>query len=89
MYNLTMSSTIQIQDNKLSLDATHRCDKCSARALVLVKGRIGELMFCAHHYNKIMDNAVGYDKMMKFAVEVLDNRYALQTKEDLEEAIKR
>ena len=74
---------------KISLDATHRCDKCSARALVLVKGRVGELMFCAHHYNKIMDNAVGYDKMMKFAVEILDNRYSLETKEDLEEAIKR
>lgn len=31
-------------------------------------------MFCGHHYNKIMDNAVGYDKMMKFAYEILDNR---------------
>lgn len=84
-----METTLIDKNAKLFLDATHRCDKCSARALVLVKGRVGELMFCAHHYNKIMDNAVGYDKMMKFAVEILDNRYALETKEDLEEAIKR
>jgi DNA-directed RNA polymerase subunit RPC12/RpoP len=84
-----MNSTFIDKNTKLSLDATLRCDKCSARALVLVKGRTGELMFCAHHYNKIMDNAVGYDKMMKFAVEILDKRYALETKEDLEEAIKR
>jgi hypothetical protein len=84
-----MNSTFIDKNTKLSLDATYRCDKCSARALVLVKGRTGELMFCAHHYNKIMDNAVGYDKMMKFAVEILDNRYNLETKEDLEEAIKR
>jgi hypothetical protein len=84
-----MDSTLIDKNTKLSLDATHRCDKCSARALILVKGKIGELMFCSHHYNKIMDNAVGYDKMMKFAVEILDKRYALETKEDLEEAIKR
>ena len=46
-------------------------------------------MFCSHHYNKIMDNAVGYDKMMKFAKEILDKRYVLETNQDLEEAIKR
>lgn len=84
-----MDTTLTEQGNKISLDATHRCDKCSARALVLVKGKIGELMFCSHHYNNIMDNAVGYDKMIKFAVEILDKRYVLETKEDLEEAIKR
>jgi hypothetical protein len=73
----------------MALNFSHRCDKCSARALIWVKGKTGELMFCAHHYNKIMDNAVGYDKMMKFAIEIMDNRYILETKEDLEEAIKR
>jgi len=84
-----MTTALTDKDQRIVLDATHRCDKCSARAMVLVKGRAGELMFCAHHYNRIMDNAVGYDKMMKFAVEILDNRYNLETKEDLEEAIKR
>lgn len=76
-------------NSKLDLNSTYRCDQCGARALVLVKGQVGELMFCSHHYNKIMDNAVGYDKMMKFAKEILDKRYVLETKQDLEEAIKR
>ena len=51
-----------------------RCDRCSAEALVKVTGLAGELMFCGHHYNKIMDNAEGYKKMMSFAITVLDER---------------
>jgi hypothetical protein len=31
-------------------------------------------LFCGHHYNKAMDNAIGYDNMMKFALEILDER---------------
>ena len=59
------------------LDATDRCDRCSAQAYVKVVGRSGDLLFCGHHYNKIMDNAVGYDKMMKFAIEIVDERHRL------------
>ena len=51
-----------------------RCDNCSAEALVRVKGVSGELYFCGHHYNKIMDNPTGYEKMMAFMYEVLDER---------------
>lgn len=51
-----------------------RCDNCSAEALVRVKGVSGELYFCGHHYNKIMDNPAGYEKMMAFMYEVLDER---------------
>ena len=51
-----------------------RCDSCSAEALVRVKGVAGELFFCGHHYNKIMDNPAGYEKMMDFMYEVLDER---------------
>jgi hypothetical protein len=51
-----------------------RCDSCSAEALVRVKGMTGELYFCGHHYNKIMDNPAGYEKMMAFMYEVLDER---------------
>lgn len=57
-----------------TLTALDRCDRCSAQAYVMVKGVSGELMFCGHHYNKIMDNAVGYDAMMKFAYEIIDER---------------
>lgn len=54
-----------------------RCDSCSAEALVRVKGVSGELYFCGHHYNKIMDNPEGYEKMMAFMYEVLDEREKL------------
>jgi hypothetical protein len=59
------------------LNASDRCDSCRARAYVYVAGVTGDLLFCAHHYNKIMDNAVGYDKMMKFAYQIVDERERL------------
>lgn len=60
------------------LDATDRCDRCQAQAYIKVIGKSGELLFCSHHYNKVMDNAVGYDKMMKFMVEIIDERQRLE-----------
>lgn len=53
------------------------CDRCNAEALVRVTGLTGILMFCGHHYNKIMDNAEGYKKMMSFAITILDEREKL------------
>ena len=60
------------------LDATDRCDKCSAQAYIKVIGKVGELLFCSHHYNRIMDDADGYSKMMDFIVEVVDERNRLE-----------
>jgi hypothetical protein len=60
------------------LDATDRCDRCQAQAYVKVIGQAGDLLFCAHHYNKVMDNAEGYKKMMAFMVEVIDERTRLE-----------
>ena len=57
-----------------TLTANERCDSCAAQAYVQVTGVTGDLLFCAHHYNNIMDNAVGYEKMMKFAYQILDER---------------
>jgi hypothetical protein len=59
------------------LNASHRCDSCGAQAYVWVTGVSGELFFCAHHYNGIVDNAVGYDKIMKFAYQIVDEREKL------------
>jgi hypothetical protein len=59
------------------LKATDRCDSCAAEALVKVTGLSGELMFCGHHYNKIMDNPEGYKKMMSFAITLIDEREKL------------
>lgn len=59
------------------LNATDRCDSCAAEALVKVSGISGELMFCGHHYNKIMDNPEGYKKMMSFMISIIDERSKL------------
>lgn len=56
------------------LKATDRCDSCNAEALVQVTGLEGVLMFCGHHYNKIMDNPESYKKMMSFMISVIDER---------------
>jgi hypothetical protein len=59
------------------LTAIDRCDSCGAQAYVHVTGVTGDLFFCGHHYEKIVNNAVGYDKMMKFAFRVVDERERL------------
>jgi len=61
------------------LTTADRCDckDCGAQAYVKVIGVSGELTFCAHHYNKIVDNAVGYDKIMKFAYDIIDEQERL------------
>ena len=59
------------------LKATDRCDSCAAEALVKVTGITGELMFCGHHYNKIIDNPETYKKMMAFMLTIIDERAKL------------
>ena len=70
--------TIEVTEEEVTkewvLKPSDRCDSCAAEALVKVTGLSGDLMFCGHHYNKIMDNAEGYKKMMSFALTVLDER---------------
>jgi len=61
-----------------TLDNTDRCDAdCSAQAFVRVVGVSGELLFCSHHYNRIVDNAVGYANLEKFAYQIIDERERL------------
>ena len=69
----------EIQEKVYLLDATDRCDSCSSQAYVKVIGNVGELLFCSHHYNKIMNNAEGYKKMMSFMIEVIDERSRLDS----------
>ena len=66
--------TEEIVAKEWVLKVTDRCDSCAAEALVKVTGISGDLMFCGHHYNKIMDNPEGYKKMMSFALTVVDER---------------
>lgn len=57
-----------------TLNASDRCDQCGAQAYVRVTGITGYLDFCAHHYEGIMNNPKGYESMMSFMLEVLDER---------------
>jgi hypothetical protein len=85
MYNKLMARPI-VKDHPSSqnsdkkewiLRAIDRCDQCGAQAYVIVKGITGELMFCGHHYEKIMNDKDGYNKMMGFMLEVVDEREKL------------
>lgn len=77
----TKESKLQIVTDKIewALTALDRCDaECSAQAMVRAVGVNGELLFCSHHYNKIVNNAVGYDKLSKFAYQIIDEREKLE-----------
>jgi len=64
-----------IEDKKEQiLKVADRCDRCDAQAFVLVKGMTGELLFCGHHYNKIINDPEGAKKLTEFAYQVLDER---------------
>jgi hypothetical protein len=80
MYNTIMARPIMenrpstTEEKPYILNATDRCDSCSAQAYVMVKGSTGELLFCGHHYDKIMNNPDAYIKMMGFMLEITDER---------------
>jgi len=63
-----------VTEKQYILTAHDRCDRCSAQAYVMVKGAMGELLFCGHHYDKIMNSPDGYANMMGFMLEVIDER---------------
>jgi ribosomal protein L37E len=67
-----MVNRVEAAKKEYQIKAANRCDRCGAQAYVWVTGVSGELFFCGHHYNEIMATAVGYDKMMKFAYQIVD-----------------
>jgi len=74
---MNMTMTEEVVQKEWLLKATDRCDSCASEALVKVTGISGDLMFCGHHYNKIMNNAEGYKKMMSFTINIIDEREKL------------
>lgn len=61
-----------------TLTNNDRCDaECSAQAFVKAVGVHGELLFCSHHYNKIVDSPEGYEKLSEFAYQIIDERERL------------
>jgi hypothetical protein len=67
----------EIADKEWVLGPLDRCDSCYAEALVKITGISGDLMFCGHHYNKIIDNKDGYSKIMSFMISIVDERNKL------------
>ena len=67
----------QEEKREWQITAFDRCDSCYAQAYVKIKGSTGELFFCGHHFEKIMNNPDAYTKMMSFMLEVLDERERL------------
>lgn len=74
MTAIASEQAVSENSKQWTLGPQDRCDSCSAEALVKVKGVSGELFFCGHHYNKIMNDKIGYDKMMAFMYEIIDER---------------
>ena len=66
-----------VESKEYILKVSDRCDRCNAQAFVLVKGSTGELMFCGHHFEKVMNDPNAYTKMMSFMLEIVDEREKL------------
>ena len=75
---MNMTATNPLTEKEWVLGIQDRCDSCQARAYVKVTGVTGSLLFCSHHYNKIMNNPTGYESMKKFAFEITDEREHLE-----------
>lgn len=83
-YTMSIMTETAEQQKEWVLKPTDRCDSCAAEALVQVTGLNGDLLFCGHHYNKIMNSADGYASMMKFAITIVDERDKLIKKPETE-----
>lgn len=80
-YNINMTTQIkekqELTKPEWKLNANDRCDRCGSQAYVKIAGSTGELLFCGHHYNKIVNDPNSYTKMMAFMLVVIDERERL------------
>lgn len=77
----TLGKSKETESKKQGLTKSDRCDAaCPAQALVMVRGISGELLFCAHHYNKIISNESSKLALDSFAFEVIDERDSISDK---------
>ena len=72
------NSLIEQIDKKWTLDASHRCDVCGSQAYIQTIGTSGDLLFCAHHYQGILDNEKAQEAMTQFAYQIIDERGQLE-----------
>lgn len=69
------TATLDRKTQERQLTIQDRCDAdCGSQAYVKVEGSTGELLFCAHHYTKIMSDPSGYIAMTSFATNTIDER---------------
>jgi hypothetical protein len=64
-------------DEQNILTSFDRCDRCDAQAYVKVIGTTGELLFCNHHYNNVLKDPASHDKLLKFTINIVDERSRL------------
>lgn len=57
--------------------AHDRCDQCGSMAYVQAIGVTGDLLFCAHHYEGILNNEKAQEAMNRFAYQINDMRFKL------------
>jgi hypothetical protein len=63
-----------VEEKQWTLDTSHRCDVCGSQAYVQTIGTSGDLLFCAHHYQGILDNEKAQKAMTQFAYQIIDER---------------
>jgi hypothetical protein len=72
------NNLIEQIDSKWTLNASDRCDSCGSQAYVQALGTAGDLLFCAHHYQGILDNEKAQKAMTQFAYQIIDERGQLE-----------
>ena len=79
---------IMEETKEAAMTSNDRCDcsECGAQAYVRAVGISGDLLFCAHHYEEVVNSPQGYEKMMKFAYRVDDERSKLSVNRNKEGA---
>jgi hypothetical protein len=71
------NSLIEQIDKRWTLDTSHRCDVCGSQAYVQTIGTTGDLLFCAHHYDGILNSEKAQEAMTRFAYQIIDERERL------------
>lgn len=67
-----MTETSYSEATQYQMTVLDRCDACGQQAYLWVKGVSGELMFCRHHYEGIINKPEAKEKLDAFAFEIID-----------------
>lgn len=73
------NNLIEEVDKQWTLNTSDRCDSCGVQAYIHVLGVSGDLLFCAHHYEGILNNEKAQKAMNQFAYQIIDERKQLDS----------